>query len=427
MISRAFTRKRTQSSGTAPRIGFFGFLGSGNFGNDGSFEAMIAFVLAERSDARIHCLSPSPEQVTARYGIPARSMFWYHSLGRPPSGPAAIPVKVFGKALDTVRIAAWVRRSDVVIVPGAGVLEISLGLGPWGFPHALFVLCAAGRLFGTKVALVSVGADAVHERSTRHLLTWAARLAHHRSYRDTYSKDAMRRMGVETSNEDVYSDLTFTLPAPPEVPVASRSVGVGVIAYHGKYEDRRRADDIYSAYIERMKRFIRWLIDDGRQVRLLTGDRRDEAVVTEILADLHAHRPDLEPTQVVAEPVSSMADLMRQMQTVELVVATRYHNVVCALKLSKPTLAIGYATKNDKLMADMGLADFCQSIRSIDVERLIDQFTELERRREQLQDVMVERNRLNAAHLTRQFAALSAELLDIPERVAVPRRDRCPS
>jgi len=407
--------KRTRSSGTAPRVGFFGLLGSGNLGNDGSLEAVLAFVRSEYPDARLHCLCPSPEQVTARYGVPASSMFWYHSLNRPPSGMAAIPVKVFGKVLDAIRTAVWVRRSDVVIVPGAGVLEMSLGLGPWGLPYALLVLCASGRLFGTKVALVSVGADVIQEASTRRLVIRAAKLAYYRSYRDTYSRDVMRRMGVDASDDEVYSDLAFTLPAPPDVPVTSRSVGVGVIAYHGKYEDRRQADDIYSSYVEQMKRFIRWLVDDGRQVRLLTGDRCDETVVREILADLRTHRPDLEPAQVVAEPVSSLADLMRQMQAVETVVATRYHNVICALKLSKPTLAIGYAKKNDRLMAKMGLGDFYQSIRSIDFERLIEQFTELQHRREQLRHAMMARNQANAERCERQFAVLSATLLPIAE------------
>ena len=76
---------------------------------------------------------------------------------------------------------------------------------------------------------------------------------------------------------------------------------------------------------------------------------------------------------------------MQQLASVDTVVATRYHNVLCALKLAKPTLSIGYAPKFDALMAEMGLAEFCQSARSLDVDRLIKQFTELESRSAQLQ------------------------------------------
>jgi len=59
------------------------------------------------------------------------------------------------------------------------------------------------------------------------------------------------------------------------------------------------------------------------------------------------------------------------------VVATRYHNVVCALRVGKPTISIGYAVKNDALLAGMGLADYCQSIERLDLALLETQTTRL--------------------------------------------------
>ena len=61
---------------------------------------------------------------------------------------------------------------------------------------------------------------------------------------------------------------------------------------------------------------------------------------------------------------------MRQMANTDVVVATRYQNVICALKMGKPTISIGYAEKNDVLLAEMGLAEFCQHIERLDVELL---------------------------------------------------------
>ena len=78
--------------------------------------------------------------------------------------------------------------------------------------------------------------------------------------------------------------------------------------------------------------------------------------------------------------------------------------------LAKPTLSIGYAAKNDALMADMGMAEFCQSARSLDVGRLIEQFTELESRSVQLRQALHERTMAKARLLDDQFAALSAVL-----------------
>jgi polysaccharide pyruvyl transferase WcaK-like protein len=371
---------------------------------------VLAFLRATHPDAILGCLCAGPEQVTARYGIPATPLHWYHSYEQTASGVPAIALKAWGKILDAIRTASWVRRFDVVIVPGMGVLEATVPLRPWGFPYALFLLCASGRLFGTKVALVSVGADVIHQRCTQWLIMRAARLAHYRSYRDALSKDAMRTMGFDASRDEIYPDLAFALPAPPDIPVTARTVGVGVMAYYGGNDDRWRADEIHTSYLDKMKRFVRWLVDDNRQVRLFTGDRCDESVVTEIISDLREHWPDLEPSRVVAEPVSSLADLMQQMTSVDTVVATRYHNVLCALKLSKPTVSIGYAAKNDVLMAEMGLAKFCQSVASLDVDRLIEQFTALESQQEQLQHTMVEKNLAAARRVEHQYAVLSAIL-----------------
>lgn len=415
MTSRRLTRRRRRFTETAPRVGLFGLLGAGNVGNDGSLEAVLAYLRAEHPDVILGCLCSGPAQVTARYGIPATPLHWYDARVRTASGVATAAAKAVGKVLDAYRTLAWVRRQDVVIVPGMGVLEATLPLRPWGFPYALFLLCASGRLVGTKIALVSVGADVIHQRAIRWLVTRAVRFAHYRSYRDTLSEGAMRQMGVDTSGDAVYPDLAFALPAPPEAAAGRGTVGVGVMAYYGGNDDRLRDDEIHISYVDKMKRFVRWLVDHDRLVRLLTGDHVDASVVKEILSDLRAHRPDLESSRVMAASVSSLEDLMQQMSSVDTVVATRYHNVLCALKLAKPTLSIGYAAKNDVLMAEMGLADFCQSIRFLDVERLIEQFIALESRQEQLKRTMVEKNLVAARRLEHQYAVLSATLFPVAE------------
>jgi polysaccharide pyruvyl transferase WcaK-like protein len=159
-----------------------------------------------------------------------------------------------------------------------------------------------------------------------------------------------------------------------------------------------------------MKRFIRWLVDTDHRVRLFWGDDVDGIAVQEIMADLRAHRPDLDPGTVVAEAFSSLSELMGEMALVGAFAGTRYHNVLCALKLSKPTLSIGYSAKHDALMADMGLSDFCQSARSIDVDRLIGQLTELENRSAELRRSLRERNDAMARGVDDQFAVLSSVL-----------------
>jgi polysaccharide pyruvyl transferase WcaK-like protein len=412
-------RRRTGATAVAPRVGLFGLLGQGNLGNDGSLEAVLGYLRAAHPDVILDALCSGPELVTARYGIPAGRLRWYQSERPRTSGTTALALKCLGLGLgigiDAIRTASWVRRHDVVIVPGMGVLEATVPMRPWQTPYSMFLLCASGRLFGTKVALVSVGTNVIHQRLTRWLITAAARLAYYRSYRDAISRDAMQRMGLDTSGDVIYPDVVFALPAPRGERGAAGAVGVGVMDYSGANEDRPQADEIRSGYIEKMTRFVLWLIEINRPVRLFTSDTADEPIVRQILASVRAQHPKLSPSQVIAEPVSSLDELMRQTASVDTVVATRYHNVLYALKLAKPTLSLGYAAKHDVLMADMGLPEFSQSVKSLDVARLIEQFTELESQSTQLRLMITQRNAEKARLVGDQFAELSAALFPASE------------
>ncbi|WP_435283579.1 polysaccharide pyruvyl transferase family protein [Streptomyces koelreuteriae] len=395
---------------TPVRVGVFGLLGSGNLGNDGSLEAVLGYLRAEHPDAVVDALCGGPEVVTARYGIPATRLHWYRGEYRTASRAGAIAGKGLGKLVDVVRTAAWVRRHDVVIVPGMGVLEATLPLRPWGFPYSLFLLCASGRLVGARVALVGVGAAPIGNRPTRALVRWSARLAAYRSYRDAPSRDAMREMGVDTARDAVCPDLAFALPA-PEAAAPSGPPGlvcVGVMDFHGGDDDRARAEEIHRRYLDGTTRFVRALVEDARPVRLLTGDACDAPVVSAILDAVDS------PLVTAAEAVS-LADLMKETAAADTVVATRYHNLICALKAGTPTLALSYAAKSDALMDRMGLAAYCHPARGVDVDRLLEQFRELEKRSAELRQTLAERNRVAGRQLADHFSALTAALFPAKE------------
>ncbi|GGW61406.1 polysaccharide pyruvyl transferase family protein [Streptomyces galilaeus] len=400
---------------TASRVGVFGLLGSGNLGNDGSLEAVLGYLRTQHPEAVVDALCGGPEVVAARYGIPATRLHWYRGEYRTASRAGAIAGKGLGKLVDAVRTAAWVRRHDVVIVPGMGVLEATLPLRPWGFPYSLFLLCASGRLLRTRVALVGVGADAISDRPTRALVRGAARLAAYRSYRDALSRDAMRAMGVDTSRDEVYPDLAFALPtpaasAPSGPPGPPGPVCVGVMDFHGGNDDRARAEEIHRRYLDGTTRFVRALVADGRPVRLLTGDACDAAVVAAIL-------DAVDSPLVTAAEAASLADLMKETAAADAVVATRYHNLVCALKAGTPTLALSYAAKSDALMESMGLGAYCHPAREVDADRLLEQFRSLEGRSAELRRTLAERNLAATRQLGDQFTALTAALFPAADHV----------
>ena len=387
-------------------------------------EAVLRYVHSRYPTAVVDAMCSGPEAVSERYGVEAVQMFWFDRHNTRLSGPVASCLRLPSRIVDVFRIWAWVRRHDIVIVPGAGVLEASLPLRPWDTPYGLFLLSAAGRISGTKVAYVGVGAGVIHKRATRWLSTQAARLAFYRSYRDDFSRDAMRKRGVR-SRDPVFSDLAFSLPLPAGHRLGEgdwSTVGIGIMAYSGSNDERDRSREVYASYLDSMKAIVLWMVDDGRKVRLFTGDTdgSSDATVQEIIAHVRSARPDLDDSCVEAEPATDFGAIMEAMEPLGAVIAIRYHNLIAALKLSKPTIAIAYSPKHDVLMSDMGLAEFSHSVEFLDAQALTDQFLEMERRRGQLRRVLLAHNAMKAEMVERQFQELDEVLFDqgSPSRVA---------
>lgn len=406
------------------RVGIFGLLGQGNLGNDGSMEAVLAYLRGAHPDAILDALCSGPTVVSGRYAMPAARLRWFDLSTRRRAGLGGLVGRCLklaaGTVIDTFRISLWVRRHDSVIVPGMGVLEQTIALRPWQTPYLMFVLSLSGRLLRTKVALVSVGTNVIHDQLTRWLFVMAARLAHYRSFRDNLSRDAMQEMGLDVSADAVYPDVVFSLQTRQYEKQASAVVGVGIMDYSGANEDRRQGDEIRADYVAKMTRFVVWLVENGRQVRVFTGDSVDEPIAAGIVADVRARYPDLSRSQVISEPVPSIAELLRQTASVGTVVATRFHHVLYSLRLGRPTVAICYAAKHWALMTQMGMSQYCQEARSLDVARLIEQFTELESQAGQLRLIIAERNAVMARVVANQFAELSAILFPADGSCAAP-------
>lgn len=402
---------RGRATGTRPlRVGFFGVLGSGSLGNDGSLDAIISYLRESHPDAEFRFLVMGPQRLQERYGAPATHLQWFEAHVDAIRGVPAPVLKIVGRVLDPFRALVWVQDVDVAVVPGMGILETTIPMRPWGFPYGLFTVCAAARLRGRPVAMVCVGADVVRKRLSRALITGAARLARYRSYRDDNSREAMRAMGIDVSADQVYPDVAFIHPIPSVEPDGTGTVGLGLMDYWGNNDERAEASALNAAYVDTMGRFATWLVDHGRPVRFFTCDPVDTTVIDQVADHLRRTRPDLAASMVVSEPAATLQELMKQMASVDAVVATRYHNVVAAVQMNLPTVSISYSAKHDELMARMGLTEFCQPARSVDFDRLVAQFVALEERRAELVAQMTEANLRNMEGVERQLAALSTVL-----------------
>jgi len=104
-------------------VGLFGILGAGNIGNDASMESVLRYLQAGHPDAIVDAMCSGPEWVKSQHGIEAVPMAWSQTLDERASGVTWTALKVLSKGVDAVRTASWVRKHDVVIVPGNDGLD----------------------------------------------------------------------------------------------------------------------------------------------------------------------------------------------------------------------------------------------------------------------------------------------------------------
>ncbi|ESX98111.1 hypothetical protein X755_16200 [Mesorhizobium sp. LNJC405B00] len=358
----------TATSGRRLRIALIGQFGVGNFGNDGSLEAMIGTLRRICPEAELAAICTSPESVKKVFGIetikltrPDIKARWLNranrTLGRAPY-----------KMLGPVRAFLKLRGFHAVLLPGTGAFD-DFGDTPFGMPYLFAKWLLMARLRGCVVAFASIGAGPAYHPLSRVFFAWAARCASYRSFRDGISRDFVRSLGVNVASDRTFPDLAFGLAVPPverEISAAT-VVGVGVMNYRGRTGGSAL---IYNAYISKLGEFVARIVMRGFAVRLILGQDNDEVAVVDVIEQLRGLLSDADLAGVVYTRSASLHDVMAQMQMTDVVVATRFHNVVCALRVGLPVISLGYLEKHDALAADTGLSDFCTSVETFSVEWL---------------------------------------------------------
>lgn len=394
-----------------PRVAAFGYFGMGNLGNEGSLAAFLDYMRRTHPEAILSCFAAGAEAVQEEHGIPATQLMSYRTSPR--SGPVSDKVrKAASRLWDLPRMLHLMRDVDVLVVPGTGVLERKPDVHPWGLPYWLFLATASCRLRGRRVALICVGADEPPHPVTRWLYRWTVRLSDYSTYRDEASRDAVRAMGVNGEPGAAYPDLAFALPVPPVGEVRSGHVVIGAMRYEGAPEDPDRGPGLSRAYVEHMSDVSLRLIDTGHTVTIVVGDLGDQQLAQEIAGRVRTARPGGALSGVSVSKADSLEGLMTEMAAAEVVVATRFHNIICALKLGKPTVSLGYADKNERLMNEFGLGEFSQPVETFDVDLLVRQIEKVRTRHPSVGGLMADTRLRYETELDQLFERLSTQLFE---------------
>jgi len=373
-------------------ITFFGNFGTQNLGNEYTLKAILQNLRKLLPGARVNCICPDPQDATARYEIPAFRMSYRHAKGSRSRGARSsraisllrrLFVRLPLEILEWVKAFRRLKHTSMLVMTGTGMLG-DFGIGPLDLHYEILKWSIVAKLRRARVLFVSVGAGPIDHPLSRWIVKRAVSLADYRSYRDGFSREYLARIGFDTRGDFVYPDLAFSLR--PEVPPSpprngsARVIGMGLMDYYGRRSVPEEGEDVYRRYLEKVTDFVAWLLERDYTVQLLIGDVcYDKRVKRDVRAMLRERDPERSKGKIVDVPVSSVEQLVAQLASTDMVVATRFHNILLALMLNKPVVALSYHQKIASLMSGLGLAEYCHDIDEPGVEGLVERFTRLER------------------------------------------------
>jgi polysaccharide pyruvyl transferase WcaK-like protein len=383
MTDTLATRADT-SANSAPRklrIGLMGWTGIENLGNDALLEAGLHFFRERLPDAELISIGSGPELVEQMFGISGPNMRWLPK-NRWLRAVDKLMLKVPSGIANAIICERTLSKLDYFVVTGGSLID-DYRTHSLDRPLTLRRWFGTAKRLGVKIVYVSVGAERVRKKNCERMVKPLIGMSAYRSYRDQCSRDYVQTLGYDESATPVYPDLVWGMPEPlnpPRPADGPLTVGVGVMAYHG-WKSIEAGVDIHERYVAQMTELVDWLADNGYRVRMLVGEKSDRRVVEAIRQRARAAGG---PMWAGHAPAKDIHELMRQITETDLVIATRFHNILCALKLGRPTLSISYMPKNSELLELVGTPGFHQPLEGLDVELLKKQFLDLAAQRETL-------------------------------------------
>ena len=149
--------------------------------------------------------------------------------------------------------------------------------------------------------------------------------------------------------------------------------------------------------------FVRWLLAHEHDIRLLIGDLGDVETTQKFRGLLRERLSEYDYGHIIDEPVLSVEGLFSQIAATDIVVATRFHNVLLALLCNKPVIAISFHHKCASLMSAMGLPTYCLDINDLKADALIEKFRDVKTNAGELKRIIREKVREFGKALEEQY------------------------
>jgi polysaccharide pyruvyl transferase WcaK-like protein len=263
------------------------------------------------------------------------------------------------------------------------------------------------KLCGVRLAYLSVGAGPIDSVWSRLMVRTALLFSDYTSFRDAGSRRLIEAAGFRNLGH-VLPDLAHSLELPPAANREQRprdalpTVGINPMPV---YDDRYWCEpdsSRYWSYVRKMAAFTSDLFRQGYPVFLFSTQAADEATIEDVLASLDEDVKGRLDRSVIVKLSRSVDDLMKVLATADILVATRFHGILLALRSGKPVVGVCYYRKSQELLEEMGQGAYALPL-DFEVENLLRSFHSLEA----VTDAEVEKIRQKSAEyreaLSRQY------------------------
>jgi polysaccharide pyruvyl transferase WcaK-like protein len=401
----------SKRAGQPRRIALFGHFDGTNLGNEATLRAALYHLRRIQPDAEVTCICTDPQTTAATYHIrtiPIGRTYVNFWAPRNPLGKVARKFCVaIGEPIRWLEGILTLWGTDLLIVPGTGLLTDAYGLMGWG-PYSLFRWSVIAKICGCRLAFVSVGAGPINSAAGKFFVRSLLSLADFRSYRDEPTAHYLQGIGISADRDRVFPDLAFSLPENAlstcdSTMGAGAVIGLGVMGWADRYSKQGPSDAAQATYFQALAVTARWLLARGYNIRLLIGDLGDARAKQAFQQLLEQPPTKCDRQRIIDEPINCVADLLSQIAATDAVVATRFHNILLALLCGKPVISISFHQKCDSLMAAMGMSDYCLNSGDLEPGRLIETFRRLEVNANALKPMIRERNKRFRDTLDQQY------------------------
>lgn len=401
----------TNRAGKARRIAIFGNFDGTNFGNEATLQAVLYNLRRIEPGAEVTCVCTGPRTTSATYNISAIPITRKLLKSWVPGNPLGKVARKFcvgiGEPIRWCQCIAILFGTDILLIPGTGLLTDAYGIRGWG-PYSVLMWSVAAKICRCRLAFISVGAGPFYSAVGKFCVRAVLSLADFRSYRDESTVAQLRGIGISADKDRVFPDLAFSLPRNAislrdNTMGAGAVIGLGVMEHAERYGTQKPGEAAHVSYLQALAETARWLLARGYNIRLLMGDRSDVRTKNLLLQLLAQSLTINERNRIIDEPINTVDDLLLQVVTTSAVVATRFHNVLLALLCEKPVISISFHHKCDALMDAAGMSDYCLNIRDLEPDRLIATFCRLEANADALKSLIKERSKRFRTALDQQY------------------------